>query len=140
VFTRNGDGVVCARGALVLVQVGNANGLVPQLLNMLTSALEDENAAGAASLALRNLCDHCSSHMGPYLEGLMALYQAQMRTLAAGQQTKLEAEDVEQLVQVRRRDCRFWKRVRVCCVSNLKSTRSLSVSHSFTDRQAFVSL
>jgi hypothetical protein len=40
------------------------------------AALGIKEAAGAAALALRELCDSCGAALAPYLDALMALYQA----------------------------------------------------------------
>ncbi|CAL8471497.1 g11039 [Coccomyxa elongata] len=61
---------------------GGAADLMPQLLQMLTTALMDKEAANAAALALRHLCDACGAAMAPHLDALMALYQ---RIQSAGQ-------------------------------------------------------
>lgn len=44
----------------------------------------DKEAANAAALALRHLCDACGAAMVPHLDALMALYQ---RIQSAGQAT-----------------------------------------------------
>ncbi|BDA46876.1 Transportin-3 [Coccomyxa sp. Obi] len=86
---------------------GSAADLMPQLLQMLTTALMDKEAANAAALALRHLCDACGAAMAPHLDALMALYQ---RIQSAGQASTsaaalspphaaVEEADVQQVVE-----------------------------------------
>eukprot|EP00240_Pyramimonas_obovata_P002590 CAMPEP_0118943288 /NCGR_PEP_ID=MMETSP1169-20130426/38014_1 /TAXON_ID=36882 /ORGANISM="Pyramimonas obovata, Strain CCMP722" /LENGTH=723 /DNA_ID=CAMNT_0006888509 /DNA_START=206 /DNA_END=2373 /DNA_ORIENTATION=- len=77
--------------------VGNTLGLTPQLLTLLTSSLNEEDAANAAALALKHLCDACAAHLQPFLDGLMQLYTAEMRD--GGCASKLDNDDLLQVLQ-----------------------------------------
>jgi hypothetical protein len=77
------------------LQIGNTLGLTPSLLTLLTSSLNEKEAAGAAALALKHLCDTCAPHLHPFLEGLMQLYTQEMRD--NGTASKLDTDDLLQV-------------------------------------------
>ncbi|KAK9827594.1 hypothetical protein WJX81_001986 [Elliptochloris bilobata] len=56
------------------LRAGAATALLPDLLQLLTTALGDREACPAAALALRHLCEAAPAHLARYADALLGLY------------------------------------------------------------------